>query len=180
MLSQQRASLAEPRRASPPAHVRVCVRLRPCSQGDPCIRGLDSRSLEIIYWRNKMETLQYEFDTFYGDPATQNDIYTGSVRPVLCHLLEGQNASVLAYGRTGAGKTHTMLGSTEQPGVIPRALRDVLQMTREASRSPGAEEWDFSVSMSYLEIYQEKRLSSLADVHSRGAFSVLDPVPVTA
>ncbi|XP_039356081.1 kinesin-like protein KIF22 isoform X2 [Mauremys reevesii] len=102
MLSQQKASLAEPRRASPPAHVRVCVRLRPCSQGDPCIRGLDSRSLEIINWRNKMETIQ--FDTFYGDQATQNDIYTGSVRPVLCHLLEGQNASVLAYGRTGAGE----------------------------------------------------------------------------
>uniref|UniRef100_A0A674J4I8 Kinesin motor domain-containing protein n=1 Tax=Terrapene triunguis TaxID=2587831 RepID=A0A674J4I8_9SAUR len=60
MPSQQRASVAEPRRASPPARVRVCVRLRPCSQGDPCIRGLDSRSLEIISWRNKKETLQYQ------------------------------------------------------------------------------------------------------------------------
>ncbi|XP_050808306.1 kinesin-like protein KIF22 [Gopherus flavomarginatus] len=161
MPSQQRPSLAEPRRTSPPAHVRVCVRLRPCSQGDPCIRGLDSRSLEIISWRNKMETMQYHFDTFYGDQATQHDIYTGSVQPVLCHLLEGQNASVLAYGPTGAGKTHTMLGSPEQPGVIPRALRDVLQMTREASCSPGGEEWDYSISMSYLEIYQEKVLDLL-------------------
>uniref|UniRef100_A0A8C3HFV4 Kinesin-like protein n=1 Tax=Chrysemys picta bellii TaxID=8478 RepID=A0A8C3HFV4_CHRPI len=148
--------MAEPRRASPPARVRVCVRLRPCSQGDPCIRGLDSRSLEIISWRNKKETLQYQFDSFYGDQATQHDIYAGSVQPVLCHLLEGQNASILAYGPTGAGKTHTMLGSPEQPGVIPRALRDVLQMTREASCSPGGDEWDYSVSMSYLEIYQEK------------------------
>uniref|UniRef100_A0A452GQK4 Kinesin-like protein n=1 Tax=Gopherus agassizii TaxID=38772 RepID=A0A452GQK4_9SAUR len=161
MPSQQRPSLAEPRRASPPAHVRVCVRLRPCGQGDPCIRGLDSRSLEIISWRNKMETMQYHFDTFYGDQATQHDIYTGSVQPVLCHLLEGQNASVLAYGPTGAGKTHTMLGSPEQPGVIPRALRDVLQMTREASCSPRGEEWDYSISMSYLEIYQEKVLDLL-------------------
>ncbi|XP_074920840.1 kinesin-like protein KIF22 [Chelonoidis abingdonii] len=161
MPSQQRPSLAEPRRARPPAHVRVCVRLRPCSQGDPCIRGLDSRSLEIINWRNKLETMQYQFDTIYGDQATQQDIYSGSVQPVLCHLLEGQNASVLAYGPTGAGKTHTMLGSPEQPGVIPRALRDVLQMTREASCSPGGEEWDYSVSMSYLEIYQEKVLDLL-------------------
>ncbi|XP_044871299.1 LOW QUALITY PROTEIN: kinesin-like protein KIF22 [Mauremys mutica] len=158
MLSQQRPSLGEPRRASPPAHVRVCICLRPCTQGDPCIRSLDSRSLEIINWRNKMETMQYQFNTFYGDQATQHDIYTGSVQPVLCHLLEGQNASVLAYGPTSAGKTYTMLGSPEQPGVIPRALWDVLQMTREASCSPGAEEWDFSVSMSYLEIYQEKVL----------------------
>ncbi|XP_074854490.1 kinesin-like protein KIF22 isoform X2 [Carettochelys insculpta] len=161
MPSQSRASMAEPRRASPPARVQVCVRLRPCTQGDPCIRGLDSRSLEIINWRNKKETMQYQFDTFYGDKATQHDIYTGSVQPVLRHLLEGQNASVLAYGPTGAGKTHTMLGSPEQPGVIPRALRDVLQMTRGASCLPGGEEWDYSVSMSYLEIYQEKVLDLL-------------------
>lgn len=28
----------------------------------------------------------------------------GSVQPILRHLLEGQNASVLAYGPTGAGE----------------------------------------------------------------------------
>ncbi|XP_037754737.2 kinesin-like protein KIF22 [Chelonia mydas] len=148
-------------RAGPPARVRVCVRLRPCSGGDPCVRGLDSRSLQIVSWRNRKETMEYQFDTFYGDQATQHDVYAGSVQPVLRRLLEGQNASVLAYGPTGAGKTHTMLGSPEQPGVIPRALRDVLQMTREASCSPRGEEWDYSVSMSYLEIYQEKVLDLL-------------------
>ncbi|CAM4566617.1 unnamed protein product [Lepidochelys olivacea] len=154
-------------RAGPAARVRVCVRLRPCSQGGPCgqggpcVRGLDSRSLQVVSWRNRKETVEYQFDTFYGDQATQQDLYAGSVQPVLGHLLEGQNASVLAYGPTGAGKTHTMLGSPEQPGVIPRALRDVLQMTREASSSPSGEEWDYSVSMSYLEIYQEKVLDLL-------------------
>lgn len=51
-----------------------------------------------------------------------------------------------------SGKTHTMLGSPDQPGVIPRAVRDVLQMTRDAS----GDEWKYSVFMSYLEIYQEK------------------------
>uniref|UniRef100_K7FG30 Kinesin motor domain-containing protein n=1 Tax=Pelodiscus sinensis TaxID=13735 RepID=K7FG30_PELSI len=103
-------------------------------------------------------SLSARFDTCYEEEATQHDIYSGSVQPVLRYLLEGQNASVLAYGPTGAGKTHTMLGSPEQPGVIPRALRDVLQMTREASCSPEGEAWDYSVSMSYLEIYQEKVL----------------------
>lgn len=153
--------MADPRRACPPARVRVSVRLRPCSQGDPCVRALDSHSLELISWRDRRETVQYQFDTCYEEEATQHDIYSGSVQPVLRYLLEGQNASVLAYGPTGAGKTHTMLGSPEQPGVIPRALRDVLQMTREASCSPEGEAWDYSVSMSYLEIYQEKVLDLL-------------------
>ena len=81
------------------------------------------------------------------------------MQPILRHLLEGQNASVLAYGPTGAGKMHTMLGSPEQPGVIPRALMDLLQLTREE----GAEgrPWGLSVTMSYLEIYQEKVLDLL-------------------
>uniref|UniRef100_M3ZAZ3 Kinesin-like protein n=1 Tax=Nomascus leucogenys TaxID=61853 RepID=M3ZAZ3_NOMLE len=120
---------------------------------------MDSCSLEIANWRNHQETLKYQFDAFYGERSTQQDIYAGSVQPILRHLLEGQNASVLAYGPTGAGKTHTMLGSPEQPGVIPRALMDLLQLTREE----GAEgrPWALSVTMSYLEIYQEKVLDLL-------------------
>lgn len=47
-----------------------------------------------------------------------------------------------------------MLGSPEQPGVIPRALMDLLQLTREESAE--GRPWDLSVTMSYLEIYQEK------------------------
>ena len=47
-----------------------------------------------------------------------------------------------------------MLGSPEQPGVIPRALMDLLQLTREESAE--GRPWALSVTMSYLEIYQEK------------------------
>ncbi|KAM8779659.1 kinesin-like protein KIF22 [Rhynchonycteris naso] len=152
-------------RRPPPARVRVAVRLRPFvggtagANGAPCVRGLDNCSLEIANWKNHQETLKYQFDAFYGEGSSQRDIYAGSVQPILRHLLEGQNASVLAYGPTGAGKTHTMLGSSEQPGVIPRALMDLLQLTREE----GAEgrPWALCVFMSYLEIYQEKVLDLL-------------------
>ncbi|XP_059978692.1 kinesin-like protein KIF22 isoform X2 [Lagenorhynchus albirostris] len=96
-------------RRPPPARVRVAVRLRPFVDGaagesdTPCVRGLDSCSLEIANWRNHQETLKYQFDAFYGERSSQQDIYAGSVQPILRHLLEGQNASVLAYGPTGAG-----------------------------------------------------------------------------
>ncbi|KAL7990101.1 hypothetical protein Chor_012767, partial [Crotalus horridus] len=113
--------------------------------------------MEILNWRNEMETMKYKFDAFYGEAATQHDVYMGSVKPVLHHLLKGQNASILAYGPTGAGKTYTMLGNPDHPGVIPRAVRDVLQMTRDASE----DKCKYSVSMSYLEIYQEKVLDLL-------------------
>ncbi|XP_029138896.1 kinesin-like protein KIF22 [Protobothrops mucrosquamatus] len=163
MTTHQRLSRADFRRSNNVSEqVQVCVRLRPgvgTGQGQeaPCVRGVDSRSLEILNWRNEMETMKYKFDAFYGEAATQHDVYMGSVKPVLHHLLMGQNASILAYGPTGAGKTYTMLGNPDHPGVIPRAVRDVLQMTRDASE----DKCKYSVSMSYLEIYQEKVLDLL-------------------
>ena len=32
------------------------------------------------------------------------------MRDVVAHVLSGYNGTVLAYGQTGAGKTHTMTG----------------------------------------------------------------------
>lgn len=68
--------------------------------------------------------------------------------------LGSQEENLTPLSTPSPGKTHTMLGSPEQPGVIPRALMDLLQLTREE----GAEgrPWALSVTMSYLEIYQEK------------------------
>jgi kinesin family protein 18/19 len=36
--------------------------------------------------------------------------------------MEGYNASVFAYGATGAGKTYTMLGSEDNPGIMLLAI----------------------------------------------------------
>lgn len=52
-----------------------------------------------------------------------------------------------------AGKTHTMLGSSEQLGVIPRAVREVFNLVNAKDANEG---WDYKVGMSYLEIYNEK------------------------
>lgn len=46
-----------------------------------------------------------------------------------------------------------MLGSSEQPGVIPRAVREVLTLVKAKDVDEG---WDYSIAMSYLEIYNEK------------------------
>ena len=35
-------------------------------------------------------------------------------------IFNGYNCSVFVYGATGAGKTHTMLGSSDNPGIIFR------------------------------------------------------------
>ncbi|XP_060679272.1 kinesin-like protein KIF22 isoform X2 [Hemiscyllium ocellatum] len=151
--------------------VKVVVRLRPYQstedeqQEGPCVRGLDTRSLELVNWRSRTESMQYNFDAFYGDDTSQLEIYVNSVKPILSHVLNGQNASVFAYGPTGAGKTHTMLGSPKQPGVVPRSLLDIFRMVQEQSDQLCGPSWRFNVTMSYLEIYQEKVLDLLETTH---------------
>ncbi|KAI9536709.1 Kinesin-like protein kif22 [Dissostichus eleginoides] len=146
------------------SRVRVAVRLRPYmgtqdeKDEGSCVRGLDSKNLEIINWRNATETVKYSFDDFHGEQTTQQEVFL-SVKPILPHILTGQNASVFAYGPTGAGKTHTMMGSSNQPGVIPRAVREVFKMVNAKNEDEG---WDYSISMSYLEIYNEKVLDLLS------------------
>ena len=65
--------------------------------------------------------------------------------------MEGVNATVFAYGPTGAGKTHTMTGSPEEPGVMVLALQQMFKTIEENSDST-----IFKVSLSYIEVYNEQ------------------------
>lgn len=45
-------------------------------------------------------------------------------------VLQGFNATIMAFGQTGSGKTHTLLGDVADPherGVVPRAVAELAQ-----------------------------------------------------
>ncbi|XP_078148535.1 kinesin-like protein KIN-8A isoform X2 [Carex rostrata] len=65
-------------------------------------------------------------------------------------VLQGQNGTVFCYGSTGAGKTYTMLGITDNPGVMVLAIKDLFAKIRERSLDEA-----HSVSLSYLEVCNE-------------------------
>jgi len=52
---------------------------------------------------------RYRFDRVFAQAAGQRDVFA-LVEPLLDAAIEGYNATVFAYGQTGTGKTHTMLG----------------------------------------------------------------------
>ena len=39
----------------------------------------------------------------------------------------GVNGTIFAYGQTSSGKTHTMMGNPDQPGIIPLALSEIFE-----------------------------------------------------
>ena len=63
--------------------------------------------------------------------------------------MHGYNGTVFMYGQTTSGKTYTMLGSPETPGILPCAVRDIFNFTKNDS------EHDYKIWISYMEIYNE-------------------------
>jgi kinesin family protein 18/19 len=61
-------------------------------------------------------------------------------------VLQGRNGTVFCYGATGAGKTYTMLGTMENPGVMVLAINDLFSKVTQRNHS---------IKLSYLEIYNE-------------------------
>ncbi len=52
----------------------------------------------------------YTFDYVYDQYSTQEQIYENTAKKEVISCLQGYNASLLAYGQTGTGKTYTMEG----------------------------------------------------------------------
>ena len=60
---------------------------------------------------------------------------------------------MFVYGATGAGKTHTMLGSLENPGLTFKTVMALYSRMKEAEAEEGTHT---EVAVSYVEIYNEQ------------------------
>ncbi|XP_060223834.1 kinesin-like protein KIF19 [Meriones unguiculatus] len=90
------------------------------------------------------------FDTVFDQHASQEAVYHATIQHLVEGVISGYNATVFAYGPSGAGKTHTMLGMDAEPGIYLQTLTDLFQAIQETQ-----DNMEYSVSMSYLEIYNE-------------------------
>ncbi|KAF7346338.1 Kinesin-like protein [Mycena sanguinolenta] len=91
---------------------------------------------------------KFTFDNIHTIEPTA-PLYTTAARPHVHAFMAGYNAVVFAYGQTASGKTYTLSGTDEQPGIIPRAIREIFAYIRA---TPSRE---YLLRCSYLEIYNE-------------------------
>jgi kinesin family protein 5 len=109
---------------------------------------------------NTNDTKAFQFDAFFDENTTQEEVYDQVARPIIDGVLDGYNGTLFAYGQTGTGKTYTMMGNEQvQPtavetlderGIIPRSLDQIFGTMRAS-----AEEYVYEVSMSYVQLYCE-------------------------
>lgn len=119
------------------------------------------------------EELRTQVDFFDADalilpPSTSEVLYEDKIKPVVIASTKGFNGTVFAYGQTSSGKTHTMLGTPDEPGIIPLSIRQVFDAICVSCTSPtwsrtradrergqGEPDRSFSLRVSLLEIYNE-------------------------
>ncbi|KAI8912977.1 kinesin-like protein, partial [Powellomyces hirtus] len=138
------------------APVGVLVRVRPNPSSRPPVLAVHPETDSVTLPQNRIFT----FNAVYGSESTQSQIWE-AVENVVDGVLDGFNGTILAYGQTSSGKTYTMLGpdweleaSSETYGVIPRAVQYIFARIQEAREQEP--DFEYGVSVSFLEIYQEQ------------------------
>lgn len=94
------------------------------------------------FWSHDLEDEHY---------AHQEEVYNCLGEEFLDHNFEGYHTCIFAYGQTGSGKSYTMMGTPEQPGLIPRTCEDLFERIENCESANVS----YSVRVSYFEVYNE-------------------------
>ena len=163
--------------APPDDSIKVCARFRPLnkleiSEGGKEVLTLGEKGTNkentcelrlLEQGKDAVSGVQgpykFTFDGIFGPTSQQSDIYAVVGRPVVTDIFKGYNGTIFVYGQTGAGKSHTMMGPSQdgycsdelQKGIIPRVVEQIFVNVENSD--PNVE---FSIKVSYVEIYMEK------------------------
>nr|XP_014427667.1 kinesin-like protein KIF21A isoform X4 [Pelodiscus sinensis] len=109
----------------------------------------------------------FTFDYVFNIDSRQEEIYVHCVEKLIEGCFEGYNATVFAYGQTGAGKTYTMgTGfdvniTEEEQGIISRAVKHLFKCIEEKKQAAIKQDLpspEFKVNAQFLELYNEEVL----------------------
>ncbi|XP_072621685.1 kinesin-like protein KIF21A isoform X14 [Vulpes vulpes] len=148
--------------------VRVAVRIRPQLakekiEGCHICTSVTPGEPQVFLGKDKAFTFDYVFDI----DSQQEQIYTQCIEKLIEGCFEGYNATVFAYGQTGAGKTYTMGTGfdvniiEEEQGIISRAVKHLFKSIEEKKHTAiknGHPPPDFKVNAQFLELYNEEVL----------------------
>ncbi|XP_043302743.1 kinesin-like protein KIF21A isoform X10 [Cervus elaphus] len=148
--------------------VRVAVRIRPQLakeriEGCHICTSVTPGEPQVFLGKDKAFTFDYVFDI----DSQQEQIYTQCIEKLIDGCFEGYNATVFAYGQTGAGKTYTMGTGfdvniiEEEQGIISRAVKHLFKSIEEKKHTSiknGLPPPDFKVNAQFLELYNEEVL----------------------
>ena len=139
--------------------VKVAVRIRLADSDEmskPIVKICNENEILVEHTSSNSMSHQYAFDQCFdsNDPnegkGEQTDVYEALGVDMLHHAWSGYNACLFAYGQTGSGKSYSIMGTKEEPGIIPRLADSLFYFI--ANHAHGCQ---YTVHSSFLEIYNE-------------------------
>ena len=117
------------------------------------VQSLDTGMGRVVMVAPDVGLREFSFDGVLPLNSSQLQVYDMTTKKLVCEFINGTNATVIAYGQTASGKTHTMFGGgvrSDDPhrGVVPRACHEILNAIKDRSDSI-----DACLGLSYVEIY---------------------------
>ena len=110
-------------------------------------------------FKNGSRECTFGFNKVFDEASTQGQVFDYMLKPIVDEMLAGHHGLLFAYGPTRAGKTFTVLGNKEHPGLVPLALQHIFATIGDTGGS---------AKMSYYEVYNDK-IFDLSATQARGA-----------
>lgn len=128
-------------------NIRVFCR---CRQDDRsvCALQFDKQEGRVMVKSAQGRKKMFEFERVYVPTTTQEEIFEDT-KPTILSCVDGYNVCIIAYGQTGAGKTYTMTGPQDNPGVNIRSVKELFKSCRQR------ETIRYTMKVSIVEIYNE-------------------------
>ena len=123
--------------------IEVFVRIRPLIEGESCIEKVDEEEKSLII-RKDFEQRRFRFSQVFTGVASQNEVFDRTARSIVESVMIGYNGCIMAYGQTGTGKTHTILGKRD--GQLPQSQLYLFDNSQDS---------EFIFEISCLQIYME-------------------------
>ncbi|XP_068979248.1 uncharacterized protein [Bombus flavifrons] len=136
--------------------VKVGVKLRPLIQQEQdenlsmqwIVKGNSIVSLdqETNKWRDN----EFQFDYSFDVNTRNSKVFDSIIKSIVDATIDGFNGTIFFYGQFHSGKTYTVTGTSEDPGIIPLTAEYIFNAISNIIQC------EFLLRVSYLEIYDEK------------------------
>uniref|UniRef100_A0A1I8FEB0 Kinesin motor domain-containing protein n=1 Tax=Macrostomum lignano TaxID=282301 RepID=A0A1I8FEB0_9PLAT len=104
--------------------VEVFCRIKPpplSTDFEDCLTVKDDRTV-VLERTSAMRSTEYTFTRVFDDASKQSEVFSSAGLPLVEELVQGRNGLLFTYGVTGSGKSFTMQGHPDNPGLLPRCL----------------------------------------------------------
>lgn len=155
-------------------HLKIAVRERPLSEAEKAATQVVLRTDDdrlIAFYPDSKEGLVYNYDYFFPEEATQIDVFQTIGAEMVELMMNGYSASCVSFGPSATGKTHTLFGSDQEPGLIQLATKELFQrMSADAGRS-------YEVKLAYWEMNGDHIVDALGSTDATAIQTGAIPAP---